>query len=28
MRAGLTDHCWSLGELLWHRPKPFSLPTT
>ena len=27
MRAGLTDHCWSLGELLWSRPKPFSLPT-
>lgn len=28
MRAGLTDHPWSVADLLWHRPKPFSLPTT
>ena len=22
MAAGLTDHCWSVGELLWHRVPP------
>jgi transposase-like protein len=22
MLAGLTDHCWSVGELLWHRVPP------
>ena len=28
MRAGLTDRQWSVADLLWHRPKPLSLPTT
>jgi hypothetical protein len=28
MRAGLTDHPWSVADLLWHHPKPYSLPTT
>lgn len=23
MAAGLTDHCWTVAELLWWRPKPF-----
>src|ERR687885_218321 len=22
MAAGITDHCWSVGELLWHRVPP------
>lgn len=28
MAAGLTDHLWTVADLLWSRPKPFSLPTT
>jgi transposase-like protein len=28
MAAGITDHCWSVGELLWHRvpPPPWQPP--
>ena len=28
MAAGITDHCWSMGELLWHRvaPPPWTPP--
>ena len=28
MAAGLTDHLWTVADLLWSRPNPFSLPTT
>lgn len=27
MAAGLTDHCWSISELLWWRLKPFRYST-
>jgi len=29
MAAGLTDHCWTMSELLWWRPpSPLSIPTS
>jgi hypothetical protein len=28
MAAGLTDHVWSVTDLLWYRPKPFSPSST